>query len=360
MTQFVNLKSNDFEVTIPSLLFEPEFYLFDFSTQSGLSKFLLVREDIQEQIPFVDIRLEPFAQAKFSVSTKHLFSLEGQHDIERPSTHFIFHHAFVCSTLLARCLNNIDAFFSLKEPWVLRRLADFKRAQRHAISESDWQEMFVKNTSLLAKNYTTGKSLIVKATNVANNLIEDVVHLLPTGRILFLYSDLESFLVSNLKKTPETRGKMPSLYTDFVQDSDFAQQFKAYRDPSVFSFLQVCALVWVVSIYNLKKVIGQHRTDRFLAMDMMKLLNEPERTLASVSKHFGHSPAARDRSLMADPDILGKNAKDPRQSYGSQIKQQEANQVIQVHGNDVKSVSKWITPLIRELGLVEFLQNHAE
>lgn len=372
MAQVTGVKSKDFEITIPSLLFDPEFYLFDFSVQDvlskgnpskmdfskGLSKFLIVREDIQKLAPFVDIRLAPFAQAKFNVSTEYLFALEGQHDIERPGAHFIFHHAFVCSTLLARCLNNIDAFFSLKEPWILRRLSDFKRARRHSISDVDWREMFIKNTSLLAKNYRSGKSLIIKATNVANNLIEDVIHFMPSGKILFLYSDLESFLVSNLKKNPETREKMPSLYTGFVEDGDFGQRFTAYKDPSSFSFLQVCALIWVVSIYNLSQVIGRQRTDRFRTLDMLKLLNDPENTLAGVSTHFGHVPSIGDRSLMADPDILGKNAKDPRQAYGSKIKQQEADQVLKVHGSEVQSVSRWINPLIRELGLVDFLKHH--
>jgi hypothetical protein len=110
------VKTSEARVTIPALMFDPEFYVFDFAMKSGLTKFLIVDEAKLDQAPFIDSRFEPIAKGFFSMPTKDLFALERQHDIERPKPAFIFHHAFVCSTLLARCLNQADGFFALKEP----------------------------------------------------------------------------------------------------------------------------------------------------------------------------------------------------------------------------------------------------
>jgi hypothetical protein len=136
------VKTRDFKITVPALLFDPSLLVFDFAPQNELTKFLVVQESLLEQSPFIDIRFEPLAQAQFWVNARELFALEGLHDIPRPQPAFIFHHAFVCSTLLARCLNQIDAFFSLKEPWILRRMADHKRAGGDMASSPQWREMF--------------------------------------------------------------------------------------------------------------------------------------------------------------------------------------------------------------------------
>ena len=351
------IKSNDFEASIASLLFQPEYYLFDFSANGSTSKFLVTSEENLDLAPFTDIRFEPLAQARFSVSTKKLFSLEGQHEMARPTVHFVFHHAFVCSTLLARCLNQIDAFFSLKEPWIMRRLSDFKRAQKVPLAPTQWREMFTRNVSLLSKNYRGGRSTVIKATNVANNLIDDVMELMPENKLLYLYSSLESFLVSNLKKPAETQRKMPSLFTSFARDTDFDKRFKHYSDPRQLSLLQVCALIWTVNIYNLIKATERHGDSNLLKIHMDVLLSNPVDTLARISKHFGHLASAAELDLMTHPKVMHTNAKDQRQRHGSDVRRQEANLILQTHGRQIQDTMAWIDPLVGELGLLEFLQD---
>ena len=217
------LRGSDFEVGVHSLLFQPEFYLFDFDPRAGLTRFLVMREEILEQAPFIDIRVERMAQASFRVSTDELMSLEGQHAIERPPVNYIFHHSFVCSTLLARCLNQIDAFFSLKEPWILRRLADTKRAA--PLAEADWREKFRQYNALLSKEFSAGRSTLIKATNVANNLVVDVVRLMPASRILYLWSDLRSFLGDYFARHEDRSTLVDAAFREEIAFADFPQAY---------------------------------------------------------------------------------------------------------------------------------------
>jgi hypothetical protein len=347
-----------FQVTTPALLFEPEFYVFDVSTDLETTKFLMCEEKLLELAPFIDIRFEPLAQGQFTVASNDLFKLEAMHDIKRPQSVYIFHHAFVCSTLLSRCLNQIDAFFSLKEPWILRRLSDFKRAQRHSLSDQKWQVMFSTYLKLLAKNYHKGKTPVIKVTNVANNLLEDVLQYLPGQKILYLYSDLESFLISNLKKPLETQQKMPGLAADFLSDGDFHQKYPQFCQLNNLNFLQVCALIWVVNLYNFKSNTESMQSENIKTLDMKQLLTDMRGNLEKLSQFFNHNPTAEDINAMLDPSITQTDAKHQQVTYGQDTKEQESARVLKKYAKEIEKVQRWINPIVDELKLVKYCQDN--
>lgn len=349
------LKSGDFEVTVPSLLFEPEYYLFDFAPEASISRFLVTTERHLNLAPFVDIRYEPLAQARFSIDTGHLFALEDRHAIPRPPVHFIFHHAFVCSTLLARSLNQSDAFFSLKEPWILRRLADFKRSPRGPLPRSQWRRLFRGYVALLSKNYRSGRAAVLKATNVANNLLEDVLALLPDSRVVYLYADLEAFLVSNLKKPPETQRKMPELLADFLRDGDGGTRFRGYAGPAGGSLLRVCALIWASNLHALAQAVVRRGDSAVLLLHVDDLLADPRSALAAVSAHFGHAASPGDLAGMTDATVWQRDAKHPDRPYDGDARRREHETLLRVHRDEIRATRAWLEPLVAELGLTEFL-----
>ena len=351
------VSTREFKVTVPALLFDPALFVFDFATDNRLTKFLVVEELMLERSPFIDIRFEPLAKAHFWVDTAELFALEARHDIPRPQPVFIFHHAFVCSTLLARCLGQTDAFFSLKEPWILRRLADHKRANGNLASSSQWRVMFCTYLSLLCRNFSTGRKPIIKATNVANNLLVDVLRFMPACQILYLYSDLESFLVSNLKKGRDTQEKIPALAKTILGDSDFQQKFPDMRDPSRFTFLQVCALTWLVNLYNLTDVLKQHAGAQAKTLDLKDFLGDLPGSLNLVSRYFGHLPDPEDERRMVGAQVMQTNAKDQSKPYSIEQRQIEMNQIKSRHYLELNDAIAWIDPMARELGVLEFLHD---
>lgn len=352
------VNTREFKITVPALLFDPAIFVFDFAADNKLTKFLVVEELMLERSPFIDNRFEPLAKAHFWVDTAELFALEARHDIPRPQPVFIFHHAFVCSTLLARCLGQIDAFFSLKEPWILRRLADHKRANSNLATSTRWREMFCTYLGLLCRNFSAGRIPIIKATNVANNLLVDVLRFMPACRILYLYSDLESFLVSNLKKGRDTQEKIPALAKAFLGDSDFQQKFPDMHDPSRFTFLQVCALTWLVNLYNLTDALKQHAGTRVKTLDSSDLLRDFPQSLNLLSRHFGHQPDPADERRMVAAQIMQTNAKDQSKPYGIEQRQFEMHQIKCRYDHELKDAIAWIDPLARKLGLLDFLRDH--
>lgn len=347
-------KAND-----AALLADPHYYLYDTIPERGETRFLVTNERELAAATFADIRFEKSATGDVRVNSQALVQLVHETPVDRPETGFVFHHAFVCSTLLARSLNEIPAFFSLKEPWILRRLADIKRQHAGTIPADHWKLIVSAYVDLLAKQYKSGDTLIVKATNVANNLLWDVFCFWPERPVLYMHSDVRAFLVTNLKKNRETQQKMPTLLMDFVKDSDIRSKFGVIDIPDNRSLLQTCALIWAANIYTLKCAAEEYSPAQLKCLDMDTFLEHPKATMRSVSRHFGHDPNEHDMLRMTSKDIMGRNAKDRNVRFDSATKAGEDQRVLDARREEIEAVVEWIDPLVSELGLYEFLRDRA-
>lgn len=351
--------TSDPKATDGALLADPHYYLFDTIPERGETRFLVTNERELAAATFADIRFEKSATGDTWVNSQELVRLVHDTPTDRPRVCFVFHHAFVCSTLLARSLNEIPPFFSLKEPWILRRLADIKRQHAGTIPPDHWRLIVSAYVDLLAKQYKSGDALVVKATNVANNLLWDVFCFWPERPVLYMHSDVRAFLVTNLKKNRETQQKMPALLMDFTKDSDIRSRFGAIEIPRNRSLLQTCALIWAANIYTLKCAAEKYSPARLRCLDMDTFLQHPKATMRAVSRLFGHEPNEHDMLRMTSKDIMGRNAKDRNLRFDSAAKADEDQRVLAACREEIEAVVGWIEPLVAELELREFLQDRA-
>jgi hypothetical protein len=258
---------------------------------------------------------------------------------------------------VARCLDQIDAFFCLKEPWIMRRMADTKRDWRTRIPPSQWGQLFSTFMMLLSRPYGSGRTPVIKATNVANNLFPDVLKYLPGCHSLYLYSDLKSFLVSNLKKPQETRDKLPGLAQMFVRDDGFDNTFPDHSHIEHLSFLQVCALTWAASLYNFMKNVRKRQSENIRSLDAKTFLEDPAKSLAQLARFFGHQPSPNDIEAMTAPEVIETNSKQQHQKYGKQERARENQLVLNNNEHAIEEAIAWIDPVIRKQGILEFMQS---
>src|SRR6476660_941178 len=114
----------------------------------------------------------------------------------RAPLHYIFHTSFCCSTLLAKALTVPGISEALKEPDALINLANrFVRSD-----DAPNRQRLELVLSLLEREPAPGEAVIVKPTNFANRLMEPMLSARPAARAVFLYSDVETFLRSLLKR----------------------------------------------------------------------------------------------------------------------------------------------------------------
>jgi hypothetical protein len=230
---------------------------------------------------------------------------------------------------------------ALREPWVLRRLGDLKRTvlERHQTWHPQGPALLDMCLLLLTKTWSESEAVLIKPTNVANNLAGEMLALRPSAPGLLLYSDLESFLVSNLKKTAETQMKLPALVKIFAADTQYAE--RAAVSLEHLDFLQSVVVVWHAQRMQLQALLASDAAARLRTLDSAMLLAHPAETLSAAAGFLGSDlalDAARD--IVAGP-VWKTHAKDPFSAYDSGRRESENLEIASQHADAVRAALRW-------------------
>jgi hypothetical protein len=272
---------------------------------------------------FLDSRWNRSALARVDVPISAISSAVEK--LPRPKLNFIWHTAFCCSTLIARCLDAENANLSLKEPQILILLAEAKRAGRQISGSTD------AAFGLLARGR---EQVLVKPTNAVNNLIPDALRT-TDGRMLFLYSDCKSFLVSIAKKGEMGRIFARKLFGLFAADGH-PQAKWPWQTLFELSDMQVAALVWHMQIAEFRR---SRDVSRSAALNCDEFLAHPREMLEKLNVFFGLGLSAT--QLDAALPLLARNAKDANESFNAERRAAEASDAAKVFGGELDTVVEW-------------------
>ncbi len=190
---------------------------------------------------FLDKRMTAHASGKRQVqfTVDELVQLENK--VDPKSINFIFHTSFCRSTLMSKALHVDNVNFSLKEPSVLLSLAEsirFTQGMNNPAMRKVALPVILKLiTGLIHEN----ESVLIKPTNFANNILPEVVS--SGAKVLLMYSDLKSYLISILKYGESGRGFARQLYTRLMVDCDKYKNMKP-QQALLLTDLQIATMVW--------------------------------------------------------------------------------------------------------------------
>lgn len=193
----------------------PEAHLYAWDFKAGNVRFLPVDRDILARSSFLDQRIAADLSAVRTAPIGEVLEKAPAGTDRAPA--FIFHTAFCCSTLLARSLDRRGRTLVLREPATLLQLADLKRG----LVETDYRlaTMTKPTLGLLARPFETAERVVIKPTNLVNNLIPELLSTCPGARVLVLYDDLEAFLISVLKRPRESERGIASFLQRLLRDA---------------------------------------------------------------------------------------------------------------------------------------------
>lgn len=260
-----------------------------------------------------------------------------------PVPAFIFHTAFCCSTLLARALDVPGAVLALKEPDVLMGLANALRVDAPTRESPERREALIRSiVTLLGRRFDQGERILVKPTNAANNLLP---HALATGaRVVLLYGDLRSFLVSVLKKGEACKAFVRQQYNIFALDANGVGRIPQ-RQAVAFTDLQAAAAVWRHQMELFQRASADSQAGQVLSLDFNTLTDNPAPTMRAVVAHLNlqHSDAAVD--AIAEGSVFKRNAKFSDQAYSSDQRDREQQLVEERYGETLDVIETWASQL---------------
>lgn len=308
----------------------------DFHAPRQMLSFVFAEREALAREPFLDHRWNQGGVERWQVP---LGDLDLQMPIGvLPAIDFLWHTSFCCSTLLARALDRPGKCLALSEPLVLVSIADAKRA---GLIEQGWHLSRLPEIvfRLLARPEAPGARVLVKPSNFANVLVTDAARL-TAGKSLFLYSDLESFLVSVLKSGLPLRKYVRRLFSNLigpVRDQLPWPQAEIFQ----MSDMEIAALAWHLQILEFRNAWRLLGPGRAASLDCAVLLSRPAEVLRKMIAFYRLPVGETHVSDVLAAGAFGRHAKVPAEPFDAQRRAEQSAQIMRQYGDDIARVVEW-------------------
>ena len=257
---------------------------------------------------------------------------------DMPQLNFIWHTSFCCSTLIAAALQVSNRNLSLKEPSLLVTVADMKRAAAFEGAQVPprLSEIALR---LLARREQPNMAMTVKPSNFANILIRDAARL-TSGKSLFLYSDLPSFLVSVAKSGLQLSKYARRLFFGILRDEGKPLRWPA-SDLFQMSDLEVAAVAWHLQIAEFRRSWAEMGEGRVASLDCDAFLADPLAGLETLNAFFGYGFEREQIDAMVSGPVFSRHAKLPQAPFNAAQRKLEQERARKLLGRDLERIVEW-------------------
>lgn len=298
----------------------------------------LTRRDY-EIISFLDQRLlgGPYAEASIDWSVIEKYDGSGLEQLD-----YIFHIGHVGSTLLSRLLGQSPAVFSLREPAVLRRLADLHgqlAAGSCPWSRVQWSDRAGGLLRLWSRVWLPGQRTLLKATSSVSEIAAPLLDRQAGAKAVLLTLAPETYLAtilggpaSRVELEQMTAGRLARLHRRLGgvewRTADLSEGERA-------------AMSWAVEMTGLAEAAKAHPAD-CLWLDFEDLLTNPHESLARTLTHLRGTAPPEVVSAMAASPYFGRYSKAPEYGYDAGLRRQVLNQARAEHGGEIARGLAWL------------------
>jgi hypothetical protein len=264
---------------------------------------------------------------------------------------FIFHIGHVGSTLISRLLGELPTILSVREPLLLRSLAELYRIRDRP--ESPWPpEAFGGrlDTALawLSRTFRPDQRAIVKATSFASDLAEPILR--PGTKALFLYVSpriyLETILAgeASLQELAALGGdRLGRLHARLGETP-----WRLWR----LSTGERAAMAWACEMTALEASAAVAHDADVLWLDFDAFLQSAEAGLQRTARHFGHSlTGGAAAELIAGP-IMHSYSKAPEHGYSPALRTEVLAAARVEHGEELRRGEIWLEEAGRRYPLI--------
>jgi len=301
---------------------------------------------------FLDHRASPVPTEVKSAGVKAVNQLMDSNS--RPAN-YIFHSAFCCSTLFSNCLQTASDSLVLKEPYVLVQLANvLHQAQKSRnFNLNKWQAILEPGLQLLEKTYPDQQGVIIKPSNSANNLLEDIMELRSSSTV-FMYGSVEDFLLSNLKSPEESRHMVPLFLKRLYPLVGYAKELPISEILKL-DHLQQCAMLWHAQVYRFSSLAASKGNARICCLAANDFLHNPESTVSKVLDFFGLACNRERLQQLTTDGPLSRHSKSGRR-YDPETRSEENTALRTKHADILKSTHRWMDGMLNRFPVEQPLQ----
>jgi hypothetical protein len=238
----------------------------------------------------------------------------------RSDARWIFHIGHVGSTLVARLLGELDGVLAVREPRILRDVANMPGEQRGAILPAIQR--------LLSRTFAADEMALVKATSFVSEIAAELVP--PGERALFLTVDPRTYIATILAG-PNSLKELAAL-----ADSRANRMAGRVNGLTGNSAGHLAAAAWTCEMTALEAA-ADAMTDRRLTWgNFDRLLDDLEGGLGELAAFFGFTaPPKRVQEIVRGP-LMGRYSKALEYDYSPSLRTQLIDQEYKAQGGEIE------------------------
>ena len=310
--------------------------LFAFQLDLLQDRVLLVETDeaTLEAASFLDQRLIATPPAP-PMRWEPYATLDGASRGWRDDAGFIFHIGHVGSTLLSRLLGTAEDTLALREPLILRQLAELGQMRGKPESPLPWDAFDGRLASALrwlSRTFRPGQRALVKATSFASAIAPDIV----TGdrRVIFLTLSPERY-IQTILAGKNSRVELASMAASRLTRLHERMDGAPYRLWEL-GEAQRAALAWACEMSALEAADGPG----VLWLDFDRFLADPAVQLSEAARHLCIDlPDAG--ALVAGPHMT-RYSKAPEHAYSPQLREDVLAHARVARGEEIAAALTWL------------------
>jgi hypothetical protein len=309
---------------------------------------LLVEKDEEEyrKAAFLDERSLRPDRARQAVEWRHVASAFGPP--ARRDAHYIFHIGHVGSTLISRLLGEIPGFFSVREPLILRLLAEM--AAEAGSDEALWSPETLAGRidvarALLSRTFRPEQRAIVKATSAASEIAPRLAR--QGCRALLLYARPERYAPTVLAGE-NSRRELAMASQDRLKRLHRRSGERRWRLWEMDEGARL-GLAWAVEMTSLVEAADEMRGSP-IWLDFDRFLADPGAALADLALAFGGS--AGEGAALAEHPLMRRYSKATEHEYSASLRDDLLAAASRDHAGVLAAALAWIEDAARDMPLV--------
>ncbi|MBS0275457.1 MAG: hypothetical protein JSR55_13975 [Proteobacteria bacterium] len=324
---------------MPHLSPTPELFPFGLDVGSDSLTLLALSEADYAKASFLDGRLlKPGIQAR-TMPCASIQSAAAELDLMETCP-FIFHIGHVGSTLLSRLLGRHEGVLALREPAILRTLAQL-RAEPETFprrwNDAEFEAHLSTLLKLWSRTFRPDQRAVVKATSFASELAAEILGRAYRPKAIFMFVSPQSYLATILgaENSPREAQMLAPLRARRLH-----RRIGAAPQPAT-SMGELVAMSWASEMTALAAALPAAR-ERILWLDFDRFLADPPSALGACFQHLGIA-ASDDRiaAIASGPDMR-TYSKAQEYNYDAKLRSDVLTQAWAMHGAEIERGLNWL------------------
>jgi hypothetical protein len=308
---------------------------YPLSIAGGLARMVCLTETAYAAASFLDERILAQNPRSLVIPSDPLLTAASR---LAPRAHYIFHIGHVGSTLISRLVGEHAAFFSVREPALLRTYTG------QAMPQGAGPPPLRAVLALLARAWRGDQRTVIKATSIVNESAARILAESEAPRALLVYAAPGQYL-RGILGGPNSRVEARMMAAARLErlSRRFPRINSAARPASEGEWI---AMSWLCEMSALEEISRHHAKTVWIDFDAF--LHDPAPGLAAILRGLGAScDTSRIESLVAGP-IMRQYSKAPEHAYDAALRREVLQSADWEHSGEIRRGMSWLESVARQ------------